>query len=245
MTSAKSMQALVLATALLGGLALAGCQPTLTNPSGLDSPGSAYQLWGVAPFINESGVSEIDTPRMADVFTAEAQQVSGVHTVPVNRVIGAMRTLGVRHVTSHAEAVTILRMLDLDGLVVGTITAYDAYRPLELGMAVQIYRRPPTGDWDGLDARELTRSTGATAHRASTSQFPVAQAAGVFDASNHGTLAQLEHFATGRSDPDSAYGVEIYQISMERFAHFVCYQLLDDLLSQQQEAPDAVAGTEP
>jgi hypothetical protein len=240
------MQALVLATVLLGIAALTGCQPTLTEPSVLDAPGDTYQLWGVAPFLNESGVSDIDAPRMADIFTAEAQQVAGVHTVPVNRVISAMRTLGVRHVTSHAEAQTILRMLDLDGLVVGTITAFDAYRPLELGAAVQIYRRPPAGTWDGLDARELVRSTGtgSGAHRPARWQFPVAQAAGVFDASNHGTLVQLEQFAVGRADPGSAYGTEIYQISMERFAHFVCYRLLDDLLAQQVDL-ESVAGTEP
>ncbi|MCP3906355.1 MAG: hypothetical protein GY715_22260 [Planctomycetes bacterium] len=243
------MQALVVAMALAsvfgGGLALTGCQPTLTDPSVLEAPGDTYQLWGVAPFLNESGVSEIDGPRMADVFTAEAQQVEGVHTVPVNRVINAMRTLGVRYVTSHAEAVTLLRMLDLDGLVVGTVTAYDAYRPLELGMAIQLYRRPPAGSWDGLDARELVRSTGGGAHRASAWQFPVAQTAGVFDASNHGTLAQLEYFAAGRSEPESAYGSEIYQVSMDRFAHFVCYRLLEDLLDQQQVNPGSVAGHEP
>ena len=33
---------------------------------------------------------------------------------------------------------------------------------------------------------------------------PVAQAAGIFDASSHETLAHLQQYATGRSVPDSA-----------------------------------------
>lgn len=253
MTSAKSMQTrnvrvpwrrtLLAASVLI--TVMAGCQ-TLQEPTTLDAPGKTYQLWGVAPFANESGVSDIDAAALADAFVDEAQLVRGVHTVPTNRVILAMRELGIRQITSHAEAVSILRMLDLDGLVVGTITAYDAYRPLRLGLAVQLYGRPPGGAWDGLDSRALTRSTGTLgSYQQARWHYPIAQAANLFDATNHATLMDLEAYTRGRVDPDSAFGAEIYLASISRFARFASYRLMEDLLEQQRSTVEQVAGHDP
>ncbi len=74
--------------------ALSGCGARLTDPTTLVSPVGGARLWGVAPFANESGTSVVNTPQIADAFMHEAQQVEGIDVIPVNRVIHAMRDLG-------------------------------------------------------------------------------------------------------------------------------------------------------
>ena len=60
---------------------------------------------------------------------------------------------------------------------------------------------------------------------------PTAQAAGVFNAANHQTLERLSQYAGPRSVPDSAYGTDIYLVSMELYTQFVSYRLIHDLLA--------------
>jgi len=208
--------------------------PRLTRPATLSAPYESEQLWAIAPPLNESGVSVVDTARIADAFQRETQQVEGIDTLPVNRVINAMRLLGIKAVTSHADALTLLNALDADGLIVGTVTAYDPYRPMTLGVNVQLYRRDRPG-YGGVDARQITRATsGHAAPGEMGPPRPVAQAAGVFDAKNHGTLRWLEAYAAGRNEPDGAYGKEIYLVSMDLYTEFVCHRLLVDLLENER-----------
>jgi hypothetical protein len=224
-------------------LLVSGCGPQLEQPTMLAAPYGQPMLWGVAPFANESGVSLVDTARVADAFIAEAQQVRGVDTVPVNRVIAAMRELNLAAVASRADALTIMNLLELDGLIVGTVTAYDPYRPMTLGLAIELYSSPRLLQTD-LDPRALAeRTSGEPSPGEIGPRFPVAAAAGVFDAGNHATLMQLETYATGRSEPESAYGDDIYLVSMELYTKFACHRLLHDLLANEQARLAAV--TEP
>jgi hypothetical protein len=218
---------------LLALAMLSGCAPTLTPPVALASPYAEPRLWAVVPLSNESGVSMIDTARIADLFAQEAEQVSGIDMVPVNRVILAMRQLDMRAVVSAADALALIDMLDVDGLVVGTVTAYDPYRPPTLGMAVQLFTRG-AGTQSDLDPRALTISpVGEIAPGGVAPSNPVAQATGVFDASNHETLQQLSEYATGRSEPESAFGKDIYLVNMELYTKFVSYRLLRGLLGAE------------
>jgi hypothetical protein len=212
-----------------------GCGPQLERPALLQAPYERPQLWGVAPMANESGVSIVDGPDVADAFMREAQQVHGINVIPVNRVIRAMRELNMPAVASHGDVLTLMNVLDLDGFVVGTVTAYDPYRPMTLGMAVQLYARSPHGAGGDLDPQALQRSiAGDPAPGELGPPHPVAQAAGIFDASNHDTLRQLRAYATGRSEPDSAYDEEIYLVSMELYTPFVCHRLIADLLASER-----------
>jgi len=250
MKSAQSMQPVVgRVTRILRSISLlaallwvSGCGPRLTEPRMLGAPYGRDQLWAVAPLANESGASVVDGVATADVLAQEAQQVRGINTVAVNRVIQAMRAVGISAVETHGDALTLMNVLKLDGLIIGTITAYDPYRPMRLGVAVQLYVRPDGGVVYGVDPRALTRS--ASGHVAPGSvgpPRPVAQAAGVFDAENHETLKQVYAYATGRAEPDSAYGRDIYLVSMELYTRFVCYRLIQDLLQAEQSRLTTVA----
>lgn len=226
---------------LLGGIMsfvtmilLAGCGPQLTQPTVLTSPHSETQLWAIAPFANESGVSEIDTFRVADLFAHEIQGVAGVNVIPVNRVIRAMRELEMPSIQTVGDVRSLMNVLEVDGLIVGTLTAYDPYRPPVLGMAVELHLQPRLNRYASLDTRRLARSISGDASPGELGpKNPVAQAAGVFDAANHRVLSWLDAYATGRHVPDGAYGKDIYLVRMDLYTQFVSYRLLHDLLASE------------
>lgn len=242
MTSAQFMQpgrrcrrrfppvcALAFAGVVLMGEGCGG--PTLTEPATLTSPLESPQIWAVAPFLNESGVSEVRTDRVADLFMEQIQQVEGLDSIPVNRVIAAMRTMEIDAVRTPAQAHTLMRLLGTDGLIVGTVTAYDPYRPPKLGLAIQLYHTDGPLVDSQLDPHALTRaSTDQATTTFETSSFPSQAAAGVFDARHHDTLTDLQAYAAGRTTPDSAFGPDIYLASMELYTQFVSYRLIRDLL---------------
>ena len=248
----RRVAAAALACSVVTGWVVAGgCAKRLTPPvvlartTHLDQfQGQATrrrQLWAVAPFANESGVSTVDTHRIADLFTQELQGVVGIDTIPVNRVIFAMRHIGMTAVTSPAEARQLARALGADAIVVGTVTVYDPYPPPTLGAAVQLFATDPRGSAIDLDPKELTRAARDpfTAAGPVGPDMAIAQAAGVFDASNHQTLAWLGSYAAGRTEPDAPFGPDIYLMNMKLYTQFVSFRLIHDLLHDEwaRQAP--------
>ena len=223
----------------------AGCvffHDPLTPPAALQNSAAQTRLWAVAPFANESGVSIVDTFAIADAFTQQLEQVEGIDTVAVNRVVQAMRAAGMPSVSTHAEALRLLEMLDVDALVVGTVTAFDPYPPPTLGMAVQAFTRPGREARPAFDPQALVRapSGAATAPGELGAPQAAAQAAGVFDARNHQTLTWLAQYAAGRTEPDSAFGADVYLMDMELYTQFVSYRLIHDLLDSQRSRQQPV-----
>ena len=124
------------------------------------SPYGGRRVVAVAPLRNESGSLHVDALRLTDQLAAEVARVRGLDTVPVNRVLATMRSLEMSGIDSPADAHRLRERLGVDGLVVGSITAYDPYDPPTLGLAVELYRgdRDPGGTGHGLDPRELSRA---------------------------------------------------------------------------------------
>jgi hypothetical protein len=224
------------------GAALGGCdtEPKLIPPTRLASPLSERQLWAVAPFENESGVSVVDGARLADLFAQEAQQAQGIDLVPVNRVIAAMRHLRLPRVATAADAQALVQLLQVDGLIIGTVTAYDPYRPPILGLAVQLWISPRVTQ-TAFNPRDLvTSSSGEIAPAAMSPAQPTAQASGVFDASEHDTLLALRQYSVGRTEIESPYGSDGYLVNIELYTKFVSHRLMDALLSELQPSDQAV-----
>ena len=245
MTSAQTMLTRCLLLGLLVLAApLAGCQ-RLVEPATLTSPHLREQLWAVMPPANESGVSIVETDRIADMFAREMQQVMGINVIPVNRVLKTMRDLKMDRVETAGDARVLLNALQADGLIIGSVTAWDPYPPMTLGLAIELYAGERINRMHALDTIALTRS--ATAHAAPgmfSSGEPVTQVAGMFDASNHNTIARLERYATGRNVPDSAYGKDIYLVSMDLYTRFVSFCLLEELLQREQRRLELAAADE-
>lgn len=61
----------------------------------------------------------------------------------------------------------------------------------------------------------------------------VSQGSRVFDARSNETLTELERYARGRFDPDSALGAEAYETRMDLFTRFGAFVLTRDLLEQE------------
>ncbi len=257
MTSAQTMRARLMRIGaaimlmIAAAFALPACslEPKLTAPSALAAPYGQPQVWAIAPFINESGVSIVEGDRVADAFAIEAQLIDGIDTLPVNRVISAMRRLGLTAVTTPAQARSLLNALGADGLIVGTVTAYDPYQPPKFGAAIALFISESARS-QHFDPTKLTRArTDEIAPGMMPDNAPSAQAAGIFDGSNHQTLVWLGEYATGRNEPGSAFGQRIYLVRMDLFTQFAAHRLLHDLLAREQArlAPvqaDAVEGRE-
>ncbi len=243
MTSAQLMSTGTARLAVLSGLSVvllgfsppSGCtyRSRLTTPTGLESPVGHMRLWAVIPFTNESGVSTVDSYRVADAFTQQLEQVRGIDTVAVNRVVHAMRTAEIQAVGTPAQAIHLMDLLEVDGIVIGTITTFDPYPPPTLGMAVQLFSRGSRPGGRSLDTQALTRASSddTVAMGSRGGAYATAQAAGVFDSRNHTTLALLRQYAAGRTEPDSPFGTEVYLMNIELYTQFVSYWLIHDLLN--------------
>ncbi|MHC5025690.1 MAG: hypothetical protein ACYTGR_02885 [Planctomycetota bacterium] len=219
---------------ILFTLVLVGCAPRPARTE-LVAPHAFEQLWIVAPLLNESGISVVDTARVADMITQELQQVRGINALPVNRALMAMDQLGINTVSTEADARALMNVLDVDGLVVGTVTAYDPYPPLTLGVALQLYARTTTDEASIVDPVSITRvSQGEVALGMRRSIAPAAQASEIFSANDQQTLASLHQYADSRYVPDNAYGPDIYLVSMDLYTQFVSHRLIRSLLESEQ-----------
>lgn len=209
-------------------------------------PYARSQLWAVAPPINESGVSIVQTDRVADLLTEEVQRVPGINAIPVNRVIAAMNQLNITAVHSVGDARALMGLLGLDGILVGTVTAYDPYRPPKLGMALELHVFTPHRRRYWGDPNDLVRSpTGEPSANANITPNPVAQVAGIFDAEHTETQQLLESYANHHPIPENAYGDDIYLVRMDLYTQFVCHQLINELLRTEQARIGAMTSAEP
>jgi hypothetical protein len=201
---------------------------SLNQPNRLQAPYPGTVLWAIAPLVNESGTSAVNTIRISDALTEELQQVRGINTVPVTRTLAVMRKLNMRAVTTPKDAQTLIDTLGVNGLIVGNVTAWDPYTPPTLGLALQLFIHSDRSSSPETD--ELPDQSNTT-YRAGL--IAAAQAAGIFDASDHSTLELLALFANGRTHPSTAYGDDIYLMKMDLYTKFVAHQLLAELLRNE------------
>ena len=237
-----SKQIVLLLTVMVGAAPLwfaAGC----TVPTPVVRPESPYagrRVFAVAPFRNESGSAHADGVRVADRFAAELARVRGLDTLPVNRTLDTMAGLGLTDVSSVDDARRLLAALGADGLVVGSVTAYDPYDPPVLGLAVELYlggaddRRP-----DGPDPRALQRAgrlpDAEADRRRRADPGPASAIAGHYAASDPDTDALLTAYAVERG-PDGTGEMtrRRYRGSIDLFTEFVGFQLTERLMDAER-----------
>jgi hypothetical protein len=217
-------------------LAASGCETGKLPPRQvLTAPYQREHLWAVVPPVNESGVSRVDTARLADMIAQQAQQVQRVSALPVNRVLAAMDQLGLEAVRSTGDATALMQLLGADGLIVGSVTAYDPYPPPTLGLALQLFSRSDDPGDTTIDPVQIERTTsGEILAGQLAAPVPVAQVAGIFDARDQRTLIDLQSYAASRHLPESAYGNDLYLVSMDLFAQFASHRLIRDLLHEER-----------
>lgn len=196
-------------------------------------------LWAVAPLRNESGTALVDTLAVSDTLAQTLHQVEGLNVVPVNRVIGAMRTIGLSSVDSPSDAVQLARSLGVDAIVVGSITAWDPYDPLEIGLSVGVYAtggamRPERHQVDPRAMTGAGTDLGLPQSRDRPWLEPVSTASEHLHAANHAVQYAVRSFAEGRHDPNAAMGWRRYLASMRLFTEFACHRTVERLLDAER-----------
>lgn len=224
---------IALAAGLASAALLGGCAERLKRPAVLVAPYPEESVWAVAPFANESGVGGIDGLALADRFVAEVEGVEGLRALPLNRTLAAMQSLGLDSIRSREDAARLLAMLHADGIVLGTVTDWDPYRPLRFGAAVELVTQGASGAPQALGVGAVSMPTRERGGAAPSVGVEISQASRLFDARNHDTLAALDRYAGARSDPESALGPKAYELRIDLFTRFGAYMLTRDLLEQE------------
>lgn len=237
MTSEKvylSRTLCVAAVVMAALVSLVGCSKRIERPTTLTSPYPGPKVWAVAPFRNESGTSLVDSAAMADRLSQQVQQVEGITVLPVNRVFAAMASMKLREVDTVADAMGLMQTLGADGLIVGTVTAWDPYEPPKIGAQVQLYARRSVYRGAGIDSRSLTyASTDKLQPGTVRYDQPVATAGGYFDAAHGDVMYRLVAFAKGRTPDDSPSGNRRYLLNMDLYSEFVSHELTRRLFSAE------------
>lgn len=256
MTSAQTMLARNLPLwcavfALAAALApLSGCDrfsrrdKELTPPRVTIAPYDASLgevLWAVIPLANETGTEVFDPLIVSDKLVAAVEEVEGVRAVPLNRTLAAMRALGFKGVRDPGQVRQLAAVMGVDGIIVGTITAYDPYDPPTIGLSLALYARSQAmgGSFgpDQIDPRTLTASPVDTHARpnARLGDRPAAVVSANLNARDHNVLAAVRDYAEGRHDPISAMGWRRYTASMDLYTQFATQHLVAALVEQEQQ----------
>ncbi len=233
---------------------LTGCVPRrgMVDPVVLAAPYRGDVVWAIAPPRNESGVSTLDTFRIADQLQARATEVAGVTAVPVNRTLTAMRALEMPVIATEADALRLAAHMDVDAILIGTVAQWHPYNPPEFGMGLVLYgrhadrRRSAGAASASVDAEvpepfllstapsALSPSLLAPQPGTAGSGLLLSAVSGHFDGANAAVRSDIRRYADGRHDRESALGWEGFLKSMARFEEFVCFQLIERLLQSEQ-----------
>lgn len=208
---------------IFAALVLAGCAaepPELIAPQVVTSPfdGRARApIWAVVPLRNESGTSAVDVLQVSDKLVAAAAEVRGIRCLPLNRTIETMRALKLSSIAGPAQARSLAAALGADGILMGTITAYDPYTPT-IGLSLVLYGR----DADraaGVDPSTLSTASTERA-QARRSDGVLASASEHLDGKNHQVLMDVRSYADGRTRQGNPLGWRRYTASMPLFEEF-------------------------
>jgi hypothetical protein len=130
---------------VLPAVVLAGCQaflPEVARQPSVYNPFPQLSKVAVAPFFNLSTEPSVDGREFAAAYYDQLQSVPGFEVVPVGVVEEAMRAYRIT-LASPADARRLAQLLEVDALVVGSVTDYSPYYPPRCAMQVEWYAANP------------------------------------------------------------------------------------------------------
>lgn len=223
----------------MGVVLIMGCEsPKTRKPSPPLASYAPYPaLIAVAPFSNESGVpiSSSKILQVGDGVVAAVNQVQGWNAVPLNRTIQKMSQLGINEIPDLQTAADLVRAMEVDAIILGTITEWDPYDPPRLGANVILLAEDGV-EQRVLNPRALEGSTGGESREFESQPRQIAQIVGIYDAAQHATLVRLKNYAAGRYDllggfdPPERY----YLMVFRRYVEFATWCLVEGILSQER-----------
>jgi hypothetical protein len=135
------MWRLVMLTAVV---ACAGCclVPEIAHEPTLHNPFPQLSRVAIVPFFNQSKEPTVDGRQFALAYFNELQLVPGFEVVPVDVVEQAIARARLR-IEGPADVRRLARLLDVDAVVLGTVTDYSPYYPPRCGLHVEWYAANP------------------------------------------------------------------------------------------------------
>lgn len=248
-SSQRSARTLLVGCVLAGAaVLLAGCAPTRQSESRdwyFGNPYDQPRSLAVTVFINQSGV-ELDMMMVTDQFYTELQQLPGeIKVVPVNRMLATLREMGLRMVRGPEDVQELADRLDVDGVIVGSVTRYDPYPPPVLGMAVQLYNRPDSTDpspatgpgsteTDTPDPMALSRSARPFELSMDEQLRPQAMVVRIFDADQAETIQRINTYAEDRQGQQGPLAWKRYT-TQEAYIGFVSHEIIGELMGKEKQ----------
>lgn len=237
----------VMAMVVAAVFGLGGCaakREKLVAPISLTSPyepAMGEVLWGVVPLRNETGTTLADPYRITDKVVGAAAQIQGVRTLPLNRTLEAMRALGMDEPRTPGEIDRLAQVMGVDGLIIGSITAYDPYDPPVLGLSLALHARPGSLNGAGRRADELLDveslrhqpTDGGGPARSNFRGTPASVVSVHLDGKSHQVLMDAQTYAEGRHDASGALGWKRYLASMDLYTEFAAWHAVRRLLDQE------------
>lgn len=117
--------------------------PHISHQPVIQNPFPQLQRVAVAPFFNQSDEKTVDGRQFALAYFNELQATPGFEVVPVNVVEEAM----VRHqlaLNDPLQARRLAQILNVDAVVIGTITDFSPYYPPRCGLRVEWWSANPS-----------------------------------------------------------------------------------------------------
>ncbi|MBL9077208.1 MAG: hypothetical protein JNL08_06885 [Planctomycetes bacterium] len=204
------MRAPLCLLALAAALPFAGCQierPLAEKPinSYLAEPADLANVRRimVLPFAHETGV-QADCAQVRDAFVAALQKLRRFEVVPLPESAREAEELNASIRRGRLSTDAMVRLCEryaLDGVLVGTVTAWRAYTPPHLGMRTQM----------------ISVHSGATVWAVDA----------MYDSADRTTVGDLELFATrALSEDGSLHGWELNLLAPGKFTSYVAHRFV-------------------
>ena len=123
---------------------MTGCclVPEITHEPTLHNPFPQLSKVAVAPFFNQSTEATVDGREFALAYFNELQLVPGFEVVPVDVVEQTITEQGIR-LDNAADVRRLAEALEVDAVVLGTVTDFTPYYPPRCGLHVEWYAANP------------------------------------------------------------------------------------------------------
>lgn len=227
------------AVVLSGTWLLVGCRPAerVVEPAVIANPTLGPMSIAVAPALNQSGSTDFDANRFADLMAGELSYADGISVIPVSRVLGVLAAQRMEAVESPAHALEIVRALGADAILVFSVTQYDPYDPPSIGITAQLYGTRPGSSGGTVEPVALSRQAAlAASSPRRAARGLIGQTQGVFDAASDWVVRDIRHYAACRHGQRSPYGWRKYVVSQQHFIRYCCYATITRLIGWQDES---------
>lgn len=132
--------------------ATAGCTalPDVAHQPQFHNPFPQLSRVAVLPFYNQSDDPTVDQDQVALAYFNELQAVPGFEVVPVGVTKQLVIASGIPGFVDPKASLTaedfqaLARFMDVDAVVVGSVTEFDPYYPPRMGLAVRWYAANPS-----------------------------------------------------------------------------------------------------